>query len=233
MSAASNSNVPVPSRGSAFNVKGFRKGTTDEYVQQTFSTLLPGSFICLWEVKQGKQSRRVGRMSVTPEIMRVYPEFEDSLKNPGKSVRVDVGPFELSIWTRKPKKAPKRTNLLEREIADLKQQMKEQFQSQLQTQAMLDHLLEPGRDGVDAVRSESQKRPPKRSPAHKRLKVVTSQSEEMQLEEAPRKMTKQNAINHLHKALEANENRLRPPMERNTAAIQRVAEMLRGQTRAS
>ena len=135
-----NSKRPVPIRGSAFNVKGFRKGVSYGYVRTVFNGLLPGSYIDLWEQKRGKQTHHYGRVSVTEAIMETYPEFCEALYNPGKSVPIEIGPFELMIWTKKPKVKRDR-KALEDEVDELKIALNKQMQLQQETQVMLNNIL--------------------------------------------------------------------------------------------
>ena len=98
----------IPARGRTFNVKGFRYGLSEEKVTHVFSQLLPGSFADLWQEERFKKPMLVGRLYVSPEIESVYPEFKACAMNPGKDVPIAIGPFELFIWIRCPKKKKRR-----------------------------------------------------------------------------------------------------------------------------
>ena len=109
-------------------------------MRTVFNGLLPGSYIDLWEHKRGKQTHHYGRVSVTEAIMDAYPEFREALYNPGKSVPIEIGPFELMIWTKKPKVKRDR-KVLEDEVDELKLALNKQMQFQQETQVMLNNML--------------------------------------------------------------------------------------------
>ena len=94
----------ISARGRTFRVKGFRKGLSEEKVSYVFSQLLPGSYADLWTEKRSRNTMLVGRLYVPPQIETVYPEFKACAENPGKDVPITIGPFELFIWIRCPKK---------------------------------------------------------------------------------------------------------------------------------
>ena len=220
-----NSSVSVPARGSAFNVKGLRKGVKEEYVREVFSTLLPGSFICLWDdVKCGKTIRRLGRVSVSSEIMNVYPEFKKALENPGQDVRVDIGPFELTIWTRKQKKKRGNAKKIQKELELVREELAKQQRLQEQTQAMLDHLLEPN-GNKEKETCVNKKRHPKMSPVHKRVKVIQHDEEMIPVEK-----TEEEIKAEFYAAVKEQERKIRPTLQPNKAILARLASLKSGIT---
>ena len=102
--------------------------------------------------------------------------------------KYDNRSFRTNDLDRKPKMMKTTKKELEQEISVLKSQMEIQLQSQMQTQAMLDHMLvtdckEP--KGVKLPsKNSAKKRPPKRSPNHKRIRINEDlqRAEKMQVE---------------------------------------------------
>merc|ERR1712224_224912 len=90
----------VPVRGRAFNIKGFRRGISQDRVEQVFLCLMPGSILDLW---YDKKMKMVGRIYVTPAIESVFPEFSACAGSNGEDISIEVGPFELMIWIKKVK----------------------------------------------------------------------------------------------------------------------------------
>ena len=142
-------------------------------MRTVFSGLLPGSYIDLWEQKRGKQTHHYGRVSVTRAIMDAYPEFCEALYNPGKSVPIEIGPFELMIWTKKPKVKRDR-KALEDDIDELKLALNKQMQFQQETQVMLNNMLASKSNNLVGSNGMNQMRGSKPSPPRKKSKAKAS-----------------------------------------------------------
>ena len=108
---------------------------------------------------------------------------------------------------------------MQEQLKIMKEELVEHKRYNQQTQAMLNHLLEPGNNDIKEV-SFRKKRPPKQSPVHKRMKII--ENEEMNVEPKMQAPKAQNGIEKLMHALNSFESNRVVPQKVNHRAIDKA-----------
>ena len=170
-------------------------GVKEEKLQQAFDMRLHGALIHVYyaspQARTRQQKRfKVGRLSIPPEMVSKKKAFQDAVNNPGKKYKLSVGPYDVVIalykeFETREMKLKNENDDLRKRVADLERALGALQKEKNESNALLAHVLDsktPAPIDKKAVESSrnprgpgkprpNQKRHPKRSPVHKRMKV--------------------------------------------------------------
>ena len=138
--------------------------------------------------RQGKRVR-LGRLAIPQDMVSRNAAFADALNEPGKKCKLSVGPYDLIIalyreFVPRAEKLKKENEELRGRLEKLEQALEDMQKRKKEADALLGHVLDSKTPvavkatgssrnprGSGERRPSIKRRPEKRSPVHKRVKI--------------------------------------------------------------
>ena len=221
-------------------------GVKEYKLQRAFDLRLHGALIHVYDASPQARMRhqkrvKVGRLSIPPEMVSQKKAFEEALKNPGKKYKLSVGPYDLFIklyqeFVPRQVKLKKENEELRARLEKLERALEVLQEQKKESDALLEHALESKTPvsvkmagssrnprGPGERRLSVKRRPERRSPKHKRVKIPMKIEDAQMQEESPSSTFQQPMESYLQK--KAEEERKMATVEQRLQI--KIAEYLR------
>ena len=180
---------------------------SEDRLQHALDLRLNGALIHIYDASRmtskRKQKRiRIGRLAITPNMISERKAFEEALKNPGKKYKLSVGPYDLFIrlyqeFVPREAKLKKENEELRARLEKLERTLEVLQEQKKESDALLGHELESKTPvsvkmagssrnprGPGQRRPSVKRRPERRSPKHKRVKIPMKTGDTQMQEES-------------------------------------------------